>query len=169
MVPNQQYFTDKKLNNPTTAFSHVPGGKYKGDWYDNKKEGFGTLTYSNGDVYEGEFRADKREGKGTFYKKHKKGGKLKKQYAGDWVADKREGRGVCLSVRGRYEGSWANNKQNGAGKMVYEDGEVYEGEWENGVRSGMGVLLLASGDKYEGMYVRERAQRASEASGEATG
>ena len=33
----------------------------------NKKEGFGTQTYTNGSVYEGEWVADVRHGKGTYY------------------------------------------------------------------------------------------------------
>ena len=70
MVPNKQYFTNKKLHNPNDGmFSHVPGGKYKGDWKNNMKDGFGTQTYTDGSIYEGEFSRDEREGKGTFYMK----------------------------------------------------------------------------------------------------
>ncbi len=51
MRPNKQYFIDKKLNNPKTGdFSHVPGSKYKGQWLENKKSGFGTETSTKGHV-----------------------------------------------------------------------------------------------------------------------
>jgi hypothetical protein len=165
MVPNALYFSNLKLHNSNDGmFSHVPGGKYKGEWERNKKHGFGTQTYTRGDVYEGEWKMDKREGKGTYYKwskgknaksDDKKAGKLTKSYAGDWVADMREGRGVGLDKEGRYEGLWAANKKHGTGKMVYNSGEVYEGSWKEGKRSGMGVLTYDNGDKYEGHFAND--------------
>jgi hypothetical protein len=157
MIPNKTYFLNKKLNNPNDGklFSHVPGGKYKGEWLHNKKEGFGTQTYSKGHVYEGEWQDGKRDGKGTYYFLFN--GKLKKMYAGDWISDRKEGMGVYIDpTKGdRYEGSWINNLKDGRGKMVYHTGEVYEGEWREGVRCGSGVLTLRNGDRYEGHFAKD--------------
>ena len=59
----------------------VKGGKYDGDFKDDEKHGFGTLshgrqlltcahvgieTYANGHKYSGEFKNGKRHGKGMF-------------------------------------------------------------------------------------------------------
>ncbi|GMH88686.1 hypothetical protein TrVE_jg13525 [Triparma verrucosa] len=156
MVPNKEYYKNLKLNNSNAnTFSHKPGGKYKGRWSKNKKEGFGTQTYTNGSVYEGEWVSDVRHGKGTYYVMSKSK-KLVKQYAGDWVNDKREGLGVWTGDKGRYEGEWLGGKMEGKGKMEYTNGEVYEGEWKSGGRDGMGVLGLENGDKYIGMFKNDK-------------
>ena len=39
---------------------------YDGEWKDNKKNGRGTLRYSDGDVYDGEFKDGLKHGRGTF-------------------------------------------------------------------------------------------------------
>jgi len=40
--------------------------KYDGDWYQNKRNGYGILTKENGEKYEGEFSNDKKNGKGIY-------------------------------------------------------------------------------------------------------
>ena len=40
---------------------------YEGGLVNDKKEGWGTLTLSNGERFEGQFKNDMIEGKGTYY------------------------------------------------------------------------------------------------------
>mmetsp|Transcript_3595 Transcript_3595/g.6811 ORF Transcript_3595/g.6811 Transcript_3595/m.6811 type:complete len:352 (-) Transcript_3595:62-1117(-) len=151
MIPNKEYYKNKKLNNELKGqFSHVPGGKYKGSWLNNKKDGFGTQTYTSGAVYSGEWSKGKRHGKGTYYTKTPKG--LSQTYAGDWLGGQRSGIGVSTTAKGRYEGGFEADVRSGHGKMTYADGSVYEGEWKGGGREGMGVLSLPNDDKYVGMF-----------------
>ena len=144
MKPNKQYFLNQKLHNSNeNEFPFVPGSSFKGEWKSNMKNGFGTMTYNNGNIYEGEWVDNKREGKGSMYVKD--GKKTRKQYSGDWVAGKMEGLGVFISANGdTYEGSWLNNKKHGKGRMIYSNGE--------GERSGRGVLTVENGDRFEGNF-----------------
>ena len=50
---------------------------------DDVKEGYGVLTYVNGERYEGYWKADKAHGKGTLT--YSTGDR----YIGDWVAGKK--------------------------------------------------------------------------------
>lgn len=43
--------------------------KYEGDFKQNKKEGFGTITFSNGEFYTGGFKEDKAHGQGELHTK----------------------------------------------------------------------------------------------------
>ncbi|MBQ9008415.1 MAG: TIR domain-containing protein, partial [Clostridia bacterium] len=85
------------------------------NWKNNKINGLGKMTYSNGDVYEGEWKDDKRNGQG------------KMSYSNGDV----------------YEGEWKDNKRNGIGKLTYANGDTYEGKWENDNPSGSGVFTWA--------------------------
>jgi len=70
-------------------------------WNDNKRNGWGEMTYTNGGVYEGNWKNGKRHGKGKY------------TYAGGVV----------------YEGNWENNMVHGKGKLVtYSGREVYKGK-----------------------------------------
>jgi hypothetical protein len=40
------------------------GGRFEGDWVDNRKHGRGIYTLPNGNGFEGDFRNGKRHGRG---------------------------------------------------------------------------------------------------------
>ena len=40
--------------------------KYEGDWKDDKRTGYGTYTWPDGDKYVGEYKDDERCGRGTY-------------------------------------------------------------------------------------------------------
>ncbi len=42
------------------------GGRYEGEWVDNKMTGRGIFTWASGNRYEGYFLNDNRHGRGTF-------------------------------------------------------------------------------------------------------
>ena len=73
--------------------SQGPGYKvsstYSGDWLENKRDGYGTLTMPNGDKYEGEWKMNKRHGRGTQWVKTENG-KLRKRYTGNWKNNKKD-------------------------------------------------------------------------------
>merc|ERR1711893_333701 len=75
---------------------------YEGEWYADKRSGWGRMYYADGSTYEGE-----------------------------WYDDQRSGQGMLrLPGENRYDGSWKNGKKNGPGKFYYLDkGQVYEGTW----------------------------------------
>lgn len=39
--------------------------QYKGNFAENKKDGYGEISYSDGKTYKGQFKTDKRHGNGT--------------------------------------------------------------------------------------------------------
>jgi hypothetical protein len=155
--PNPKHYEDLRLGKHKLAFPFTGGEQYTGDWLDNKKHGFGSMTMVSGDKYEGEWQANRRDGKGTHWVK--KGKRLRKEYAGDWRHDKRHGLGIFYYQNGdKYEGEWANDRRHGRGKMAYASGEVYEGDWSSDLRSGLGVLTLANGDRYEGHWLDDQKE-----------
>ena len=62
--------------------------RYKGDWVNDQREGFGKYNYENGDYYEGQWKNGLENGFGKLYNEN---GNIK--YKGDWVNGKREGFG----------------------------------------------------------------------------
>ena len=47
------------------TFTYADGGKYIGEWENNKRHGKGTYLHANGDKYIGEHKDDKMHGQGT--------------------------------------------------------------------------------------------------------
>ena len=86
-------FDECFLNKPKQGNRHgkgtceFPEGVYSGAWVDDRKEGFGTFEFSNGDTYEGEWLKDWRHGRG------KCSYHTGEVYDGEWVDDMRKGEG----------------------------------------------------------------------------
>lgn len=84
------------------AYSYMKGddfplidGTYKGDVVEGVREGYGCISWSNGDMYEGDFKDGLRDGKGSFtsvngYK-----------YTGEWKRSEKSGRGEEMWPNGR--------------------------------------------------------------------
>jgi len=104
-----------------------PDGVYEGDLKNDKREGYGKMTYNDGDVYEGQWKYDKMNGQGKMT--YSEGG----MYEGEWEDNGKYGKGKMIYPynRGVYEGEWAGEDRHGHGKMIYPNGKVYEGEWED--------------------------------------
>eukprot|EP00340_Litonotus_pictus_P006322 CAMPEP_0170518496 /NCGR_PEP_ID=MMETSP0209-20121228/4172_1 /TAXON_ID=665100 ORGANISM="Litonotus pictus, Strain P1" /NCGR_SAMPLE_ID=MMETSP0209 /ASSEMBLY_ACC=CAM_ASM_000301 /LENGTH=237 /DNA_ID=CAMNT_0010804075 /DNA_START=22 /DNA_END=732 /DNA_ORIENTATION=- len=77
---------------------------YEGDWFEDKKQGYGLYTYSNGDIYEGEFFGDMHQGYGKYY----------------------------FTDGSHYEGEWFNHKMHGSGHYWDISGSIWSGEFRNG-------------------------------------
>ena len=81
---------------------HYPQGKniikYKGQFLNGKKHGFGKTEYNDGIWHKGNYQNNKQNGQGK----------------------KRDRTGL-------YEGNFLNGRFHGYGEKTYDDGHVYEG------------------------------------------
>lgn len=57
--------------------------KYKGEWKNRKKEGYGILYKGGKIIYQGEWKDNHKEGKGIMYYANKS------RYEGQWEKDKK--------------------------------------------------------------------------------
>jgi hypothetical protein len=139
----------------------IPGeGMYEGSVvYDKKlknekRDGYGTMNYINGDKYEGEWKNDKRDGQGVMTYVHKRN-----------EIDQNEA-GLYGDYGGKYEGEWKNDKKNGHGVMVYDDGmkgykqkQIYQGQWMDDKRHGEGRMEYRNKpDVYDGNWVDDKEE-----------
>ena len=80
-------------------------------------------------TYKGDWYNDKKNGKGIYFNRIKPLDK----YDGEWQNDVKYGKGKQTFSNGdKYEGAWRNNEQNGYGVYTYKSGAVSEGEFVNG-------------------------------------
>lgn len=154
--------------------------KYEGNWQNGYREGFGVLTYQNGDIYQGTFVGDLRQGPGEyFYQNQHSGGPFEKIQAnfeddepnGDSVMTYKNGdlyNGTCLgeSKHGygvlkfsgsneifiEYKGNFVNDCFGGSGIMCFKNGDIFSGEWEKGAINGRGVYNYSSRHKKFAKY-----------------
>jgi len=103
------------------------GATYVGQ-LDNVKNGWGVMTWTDGNIYQGEWKDDKREGNGILIWAN--GSK----YDGEWRSSKIEGKGIHTLPNGdTLTGDWKNGKAHGHCHMFLKSiGFEYEGEWSNG-------------------------------------
>lgn len=127
-----------------------PEGFYDGEWKDGKAEGFGVMTWVNGDRYEGEWKEDMLNGQGTFSFPN---GEI---YEGEWLKDMRHGQGTITYPDGDvYTGEWKGNLYYGQGTMTWGDGRKYSGEFKDNMRDGNGTMYWPDGMKYEGQWKKD--------------
>lgn len=159
--------------------NHLNGGKYIGEWLEDKFHGSGkSFSKARNLIYEGTFRDGKRHGTGTLYKKD---GTL--EYDGSFSLGKMTGRGKrvgndgsvvegyfldgrphgpvsCKSSRGAllYDGHCVDGKRHGSGKSFREmdNKPLYFGEWQNDKYHGEGVLFSGEG-QWEGSFSEGKA------------
>ena len=74
--------------------------QYEGNFAENKKDGQGEITYSDGKSYKGQFKADKRHGNGTLITNSTT------NYTGQWEEGKMHGQGTLTSKDGVQKGMW---------------------------------------------------------------
>jgi hypothetical protein len=109
-------------------------GKYVGEFYNDDFNGYGEVTWRNGNSYKGSWKDGMMHGKGTFTWKNGK------KYTGRYKFGEKDGKGVMAWPDKRYyEGDWKNGKMHGEGLYIYFHigrGKLrrVKGEWENGER-----------------------------------
>jgi hypothetical protein len=74
---------------------------YEGGWLNNKKHGYGNITYDNGNIYRGNFVEDLKSGEGV----------------------------MTYSNGSTYTGNWEKDMRHAKGIFRYPNGEIYDGEW----------------------------------------
>ena len=141
---------------------------YDGEWKDNKKDGTGTMLYSdgslyigewkenkktkgrmeyfNGDNYIGEWNNDSRSGEGI-YEYHD--GSV---YTGDWRDDLQYGQGELKTSSFTYSGSWDGGYFHGKGEISFKNGDFYSGDFNKGRKEGHGIYQFKNGNIYEGYF-----------------
>jgi len=75
------------------TFIRADGGKYFGQWVDDKKTGKGTYIFANGNKYVGDFKDSNVHGEGIY--SYADGGKYEGKWAWDEIVN-----GTYTSVKG---------------------------------------------------------------------
>ena len=100
---------------------------YDGDWVNGKRDGYGTITWKDGDKYVGNWKDDKENGYGTYY--YSDGDK----YVGNWKDGEENGYGTYYYDNGdRREGYWVAGNENGRFTYYWADGTFEYEKWVNG-------------------------------------
>ncbi|MDB4046453.1 trypsin-like peptidase domain-containing protein, partial [Amylibacter sp.] len=109
---------------------------------------FGTHTWDDGGKYIGEWQNDKTHGQGTYT--WASGNK----YVGEWQNNKKNGQGTFIWVDGdKYVGDIKNGKWNGQGTYTFSNGKKHVGIWENNKLNGYAIKYFADGSiDQEGIF-----------------
>ena len=102
------------------------------------RNGKGVIYNKKGEIiYKGNFKNDKYNGYGEYF--YEDG----KYYIGEWENGEKNGKGILYYKNNKiqYEGNFINDKFNGLGKYYYENGNFYIGEWDNGKKYDNGIEL----------------------------
>lgn len=118
----------KSESKPAPKPSQSHGNKYTGDMKDGLYDGYGILTYKNGDVYKGYWQQGKKHGQGTqTYQKDQR------RYSGQWKNNLYHGEGALyFPDKSYFEGKFYAGEKHGKGKFVDPQGDEYDEEWEDG-------------------------------------
>ena len=111
---------------------------YSGDFVKGKYQGKGLLIYNYNKMiyYKGEFFENLRNGYGKYYENNKL------VYEGEFNNDKYHGKGkIFYKNGGSYEGQFTNGKRDGDGIIYDKDGRAMdEGEFENDISPINGLI-----------------------------
>lgn len=129
------------------------GNEYKGEWENDKPNGFGIMTFDNQDLYEGGWKDGLMHGKGKYSFYDEKHDSYSSYYEGDFVQGKYEGLGhMVFADHSSYIGQWQAGVRCGEGLATFTTGNVFHGLWQQD-KMLRGVYSLKSGDKYDGEIV----------------
>ena len=127
------------------------GGKYVGEFANNKRNGKGKYYFPNGAIYDGNWHEGKQHGYGIYY------GANGSTYDGEWFNGKSQGYGICHYADGtEYDGEWVSGVREGNGIAKYKNGTSYDGEWFNDKQSGYGTMKYNDGTLYEGEWLANK-------------
>ena len=136
-------------------------GIYEGEILAEKADGWGKMSYNDGDFYEGDWKQGRIEGFGTFIsvKEDRYIGGYK--YVGYFKNGLRNGRGTLTWGNGyKYEGDWNNDLMDGKGIFTWDAGHKYVGDFKLGNKHGQGTLYNADGSiSYSGQWVNDEPVR----------
>eukprot|EP00996_Jenningsia_fusiforme_P003161 NODE_3967_length_887_cov_138.256563_g3655_i0.p1 GENE.NODE_3967_length_887_cov_138.256563_g3655_i0~~NODE_3967_length_887_cov_138.256563_g3655_i0.p1 ORF type:complete len:284 (-),score=43.56 NODE_3967_length_887_cov_138.256563_g3655_i0:35-820(-) len=130
-------------------YLYPSGDRYRGNWLNGKKHGYGVAEFVSGNRYDGHWDSDFKHGKGTIFFVDGT------TYKGDWCKDHKHGFGEARFASGnRYVGEWIDDAMEGQGDFFYARGDHYKGEWKRGKISGFGTWTSFDGSsRYEGGWL----------------
>jgi hypothetical protein len=109
------------------TYTTSDGGKFVGEFKDDKYNGQGTYTWPDGRKYVGEWKDDLANGQGTYTLPNGE------KYVGENKDGLANGQGTYTFANGdKYVGAYKDDFYNGQGTLFYANGNVAEGIWENG-------------------------------------
>ena len=119
---------------------------FKGVYADGEPNGFGVITFENGDTYEGDWVNGVLR-----YTDELAVSKYGTMYNGVWEGEEFVS-GMRSFCDGEYlKGSFVNNTLHGYGTW-FSEGSLYEGEWVEGTFSGHGTILTFNGVQITGTF-----------------
>ena len=136
---------------------------YTGEFNNNKKEGYGTITWKDGNKYQGEFKNNQLYGYGLiefpgqkYYQGEIKSGRMdgfgeffwkdEKRYIGNYKNDKRNGFGIFIFKTDNSKNSISLNEIENNNDV--NSISAYIGFWKNGNMDGFGMKVSTNGIKY---------------------
>jgi len=127
-------------------------GLYFGQLTGTRRNGFGTMEYTNGDKYEGEWVENDRQGTGLVNYSGSQN-----SFKGEWFQDKPHGRGVYQSQddeKFTYDGEFFEGNFHGDGKKVWPNKDQYEGQFEHNRVEGKGTFRFAEAEEqFQGEFM----------------
>ena len=146
----------------------VEGGYvYTGEFNNNKKEGYGTIIWKDGNKYSGQFKDNQLNGYGIieypgkkFYQGEVKNGRMdgfgeffwkdEKRYIGNYKNDKRNGFGVFIFKSNNFKNSISLYEidKNDENNIDINNMSAYIGFWKNGNMDGFGMKVNHNEIKY---------------------
>ena len=120
---------------------------YEGEWKDEKRDGYGILSWNEDCKFIGKFENDKIIEYGKLWNKE---GDM---YKGFWKEFQAEGIGIYQNKKGStYKGEWKNDRQNGFGMEKWPKGSNFMGEYYEGFKNGIGILSFGNKAGYKGEF-----------------
>ena len=140
-------FQNNKFNGQGTATHGVNGTKYVGEFKDGTLHGQGTLTFPNGAKYVGEFKNGQANGQGTHTFAN---GDI---YVGAFKDSAFNGHGTLTFLDGsKIVGEFKNGQANGQGTHTFANGETYVGAFKDSAFNGTGTLTFLDDSKFVGEF-----------------
>ena len=138
---------------------------YTGEFNNNKKEGYGTIEWKDGNKYQGEFKNNQLYGYGIiefpghkFYQGEIKNGRMdgfgeffwkdEKRYIGNYKNDKRNGFGIFIFKSNNIKNSISIYEIENINEGNANSISAYIGFWKNGNMDGFGMKISTNGLKY---------------------
>lgn len=143
---NGKYFYEDKemfVMENNKKFYFMKGDFYTGQWRNDYMNGQGIIYLNNGKIkYKGDFVDDKFEGYGQY--NFESGG----YYIGQFLNDLQHGNGKLYDKNGNImiEGNFINDHLDGNGKIYNPNGEYFIGQFKEGKIHGKGKSYTKNGD-----------------------
>lgn len=131
--PAEIFYEGARLNGLKHGDGHsrMNGSSYDGEFFEDRKQGVGELTWDDGRQYRGQFENGKFHGAASM----------------SWP----DGR--------TYAGEYADDRKHGEGTFSWHDGRRYQGQWVMGKRHGIGVYTNAKLVTRTGIWEMDRPLR----------